>query len=175
MKSIKSVLVIASVLAAPMAFGNSDVEAGRQLYEKNCAVCHGATGGMDMSKRLAPPMIGVKKHYTKKHPDKASFVAAVKSWLEKPEKGKSLMKGAIHKFNLMPTIPVSAEDAEKIAVYMFEGELDKPEGFDEHMKKKHGGKGKCGHGHEHEGEKKGGGHGDEHEGEKKGGCDGMKH
>jgi hypothetical protein len=69
------------------------------------------------------------------------------SWLEKPEEGKSLMKMVIHKFNLMPVIPVSAEDAEKIATYMFEGKLEKPEGFDEHVKKMHGGKGKKGHKH----------------------------
>lgn len=162
MRSIKSMLVIAGLLATPVVFGGSDVEAGRQLYEKNCAECHGDTGGMDMSKRLAPPMIGVKKHYMKKHPDKASFVAAVKSWLEKPEEGKSIMKMAIHKFNLMPALTISAEDAEKVAIYMFEGKLDKPKGFDEHMKKMHGGKGKGGHAH---------GNG----AAKKGGCDGMKH
>ena len=69
------------------------------------------------------------------------------------------MKMAIHKFNLMPTIPVSAEDAEKIANYMYEGKLEKPEGFDEHVKKMHGGVG-----HQH-GKGKG----------MDGSCKGMKH
>ena len=147
MKNMKSVLIITCVLASPLTLASDSVDAGRQLYEQNCAVCHGVTGGMDMSKRLAPPIMGVKMHYTKKHPDKESFVAAVVSWLEKPEADKSLMKGAIRKFNLMPTITVSAGDAEKIATYMFEGTLEKPEGFDEHVKKKHGGKGMKGHHH----------------------------
>jgi len=157
MKGIKTTLIIAVALASQVALADNQVAGGKQLYEQNCAVCHGATGGMDMSKRLAPPIMGVKKHYVKKHPDKESFVAAVVTWLEKPEESKSLMKGAIHKFKLMPAIPVSPEDAEKIATYMYEGKLEKPKGFDEHMKKMHGGKG-----HKHgEGEK--------------GGCGGMKH
>ena len=160
MKSMRLVLIIAGVLASPFALASENVDAGRQLYKQNCAVCHGATGGMDMSKRLAPPIMGVKMHYVKKHPDKESFVAAVVSWLDKPEESKSLMKMAIHKFKLMPKIPVSDADAEKIAVYMFEGKLEKPEGFDEHVKKMHGGKGMKGH---------------KHGGGEKGGCDGMKH
>lgn len=85
MKSMRLVLIVAGVLASPFALASENVDAGRQLYEQNCAVCHGATGGMDMSKRLAPPIMGVKMHYVKKHPDKESFVAAVVSWLDKHE------------------------------------------------------------------------------------------
>jgi len=144
MKSLKFILTLAGVLATQLAFANSSLERGHQLFEANCAVCHGATGGMDMSKRLAPPIIAVKMHYKKKLKDKESFIAAVAAWVAKPDKDKSLMKGAIHKFNLMPPLTVSHEDIEQIATYMYEGKLDRPEGFDEHMKNKHGGKGKKG-------------------------------
>jgi len=162
MRFFKLMLMFVAMFMVHATLASDDIKAGKRLYEQNCAVCHGATGGMDMSKRLAPPILGVKMHYAKKHQDKESFVAAVVSWLEKPEEGKSLMKMAIHKFNLMPTIHVSTEDAEKIANYMYEGKLDKPEGLDEHMKKMHGGKG-----HQHGKGKMGEG--------KKGECDGMKH
>lgn len=165
MKMFKLTVLFVGMYMSHAALASDDITAGKQLFEQNCAVCHGATGGMDMSKRLAPPIRGVKMHYEKTHQDKESFVAAVVSWIEKPEEGKSLMKMAIRKFNLMPTIPVSAEDAEKIAIYMYEGELEKPEGFDEHVKKMHGGKG-----HKH-------GKGKGMKGMKgmDGGCDGMKH
>ncbi|ORU91591.1 MAG: hypothetical protein A6F70_00505 [Cycloclasticus sp. symbiont of Bathymodiolus heckerae] len=164
MRSLKSILFIAGFLASSLVFANDKVEAGRQLFEQNCAVCHGGTGGMNMSKRLAPPMMGVRMHYIKKYPDKESFVGAIVSWVEKPEKDKSLIKMAVRKFGLMPLIPVTQDDVENIAEYIFEGKLDRPEGFDEHVKKMHGGKG-----HKH------GGEGHDHSDGKKGDCGGMKH
>jgi len=157
MKYVKPLLLTVGVLVSSATFAGDDISAGRQLFEQKCAVCHGSNGGMEMERRLAPPMMGVKKHYMKVHKDKESFVAAVVSWVKKPEEDKSLIKMAVKKFNLMPKIPVSSEDVEKIATYIYEGEMDKPKGFDGHMKQMQGGKG-----HKH-----GGG--------KEGGCKGMKH
>ena len=144
MKGLKIVLIVMGVLSTQVVFANTNVEVGRQLYEQNCSVCHSATSGMDMSKRLAPPIIGVKMHYQKKFKDKESFVAAVAAWVVKPEKDKSLMKRAIDQFSLMPALPLPRKDLEKIATYMYEGELDKPGRFDEHvagMRGTRGGKG----------------------------------
>jgi len=188
MKYVKPLLLTVGVLVSSATFASDDISAGRQLFEQKCAVCHGGTGGMEMERRLAPPMMGVKKHYTKVHKDKEAFVAAVVSWVKKPEEGKSLMKMAIKKFNLMPTIPVSSEDVEKIATYIYEGKLGMPKGFGEHMKKMQGGKGHKheGKGHEHKGHEGKGHEGKGHEGKGhegkghehgggKGGCQGMEH
>jgi len=162
MKQIKVSIILGLFFTVQLAFASDNVIKGKQLFEQNCAACHGVAGGMDMSKRLAPPMIAVKMHYTKHYSDKEAFTKAVVAWVANPQESNSRMKGAIRKFNLMPKVAVSAEDAEAIAAYVFEGELDKPHGFDEHFKKMHGEK------------KKGGGHNHDH-GDKKGGCGKGKH
>lgn len=133
-------ILLCFCLLSPFALANeSDVDKeGEQLYKTHCSACHGSTGGMDMSKRLAPPVIAVRMHYIGSYPDKDSFIMAVADWLEIQDESKSLMRGAIRRFNLMPPVYVSRQNAEKIASYIYEGELEKPAGFDEHVQKMHG-------------------------------------
>lgn len=133
-------LLLSFCLLTPFALANeSDVDKeGEQLYKTHCSACHGSTGGMDMSKRLAPPAIAVRMHYISSYPDKDSFVMAVTDWIENQDESKSLMRGAIRRFNLMPPVYVSRQNAEKIASYIYEGELEKPAGFEEHVQKMHG-------------------------------------
>ena len=139
MKLTRSLLTLTFFLISPMAIAsNTTIDEGKKLYKTYCSACHGATGGMDMNKRLAPPIAAVKLHYIGTHPDKASFVTAVTDWLANQDASKTLMRGAIRKFNIMPAITVSKGEAEKIATYIFEGKLDKPEGFEEHVQQMHG-------------------------------------
>jgi len=161
MQVLKTAVIGGLLFSAQFTLASDEVNQGKQLFEQNCAQCHGVAGGMDMSKRLAPPMIAVKKHYTKHYADQEAFTQAVVAWVANPQKNKSKMKGAIRHFDLMPVVSVSSDDVEKIATYVFANELDKPEGFDEHMKKKHG-------------EKKGGKHSHDH-GDKKSDCGKGKH
>ena len=121
-----------------LAADTNNEKEGEELYKTHCSACHGGTGGMNMSKRLAPPIIAVRMHYIGHYPDKDSFVMVVADWLEKQDERKSLMRGAIRRFNIMPPVYVSREDAEKIAAYIYDGDLEKPAGFDEHVEKMHG-------------------------------------
>ena len=142
MKLTKILSAIALALLSYNAFA-SDVahEEGEKLYKAQCASCHGATGGMDMNKRLAPPIAGVRMHYISAHPDKDAFVTAISGWLASQDETKSLMPGAIRKFKLMPPLEIALEDAEKIAAYIYAGKLEKLEGFDKHVEQMHGKKG----------------------------------
>ncbi len=168
MKLTNTLSAIALALLTFNAFASDDEhEEGEELYQAQCASCHGATGGMDMSKRLAPPIAGVRMHYISAHPDKDEFVAAVSGWLASQDEAKSLMPGAIRQFKLMPPLEIAIEDAEKIAAYIYAGDIDKPEGFDKHVEEMHGkqgmgqgmhgkgkygmgqGKGHCMHGKSH--------------------------
>lgn len=140
MKIIKPLLLTASFLLLQTSFAeNTANNEGEKLFKANCAACHGATvGGMDMSKRIAPPIAAVRMHYIDTYPDEASFVQAVSSWVEKQDENKSLMRGAIQKFKIMPPLAVAQEDAKKIAAFIYSGDIEKPEGFEEHVKEEHG-------------------------------------
>jgi mono/diheme cytochrome c family protein len=138
MKIKQSFLLLAFILLPQVVQANNDVKQGKQLYKTYCSACHGNTGGMDMSKRVAPPIIAVRMHYIGPHPDKASFVTAVANWVEKQDESKSLMFGAVRRFNIMPPVSVARKDAEKIAAYIYQGDIEKPAGFDKHFEEMHG-------------------------------------
>ncbi len=138
MRSTQSFLALVFILLSPFAMASEDLKGGKQLFDKHCSSCHGLTGGMDMSKRVAPPIIAVRMHYIGTYSDKASFVMAVANWVEKQDESESLMRGAIRKFNIMPPVSVAREDAEKIAAYIYDGDIEKPAGFEKHFKQRHG-------------------------------------
>ncbi len=147
MKKIKTIF-ISTLLLSQVAFADTNkYEEGEKLYKTNCAVCHGSTGGMDETKRIAPPIAAVRMHYINTYSDEDSFVQAVAGWVEKQDEEKSMMRGAIRRFNIMPPVNVANEDAEKIAAYIFAGNIEEPKGFKEHVEKEHGKQGK-GKGHD---------------------------
>lgn len=117
---------------------DNSIKTGKQLFNTHCSSCHGITGGMDMSKRIAPPIAGVRMHYISSYTDKLSFVNAIADWVESPDKSKSLMPGAIRRFKLMPKISVSRADAETIASYIYKGDIESPAGMKKHIEKMHG-------------------------------------
>ena len=138
--SIKSMLLITSLLLSQASFASDNKhQEGEKLFKTHCAACHGAdVGGMDMNKRIAPPIAAVRLHYIGNYPDETSFVQAVSGWLEKQDESKSLMRGAIRKFKIMPPITIPKEDATKIAAYIYSGDIEKPEGFEKHVEEEHG-------------------------------------
>ena len=141
MYKLKTVIAITVIFFAVTIFADDNKNSsGSQLFDQHCKVCHGLTGGMNMDKRIAPPIAGVRMHYLNVHNDKESFIDAITSWLEKPDANKSLMPGAIRHFNLMPAISVPKEDAKIIAEYIFEGDIEMPDGYKEHYQQMHGNK-----------------------------------
>ena len=82
MNIIRSLLISTTVLLSPASFANDDHnhEEGKKLFDSICATCNGmSVGGMDMNKRIAPPIAGVRRHYIDTYPDERSFVAAISS------------------------------------------------------------------------------------------------
>jgi len=110
---------------------------GEALYFQYCDSCHGKTGGMDMSKRIAPPLFAVKRHYIGSYPDEMTFVNAIADWVETRDIETALMPGAIRRFNIMPPIIVEREKVEKIAKYIYSGKTYTPAQFEEHYRKQH--------------------------------------
>ncbi len=135
---MKSIFLFTLIFLPQVVLAGNDAEQGEKLYKTYCSACHGTTGGMDMSKRVAPPIIAVRMHYIGRYPDKTSFITAVANWVEKQDANKTMMPGAIRRFNIMPPVSVSRPDAEKIAAYIYHGDIDKPAGFDKHFEEMHG-------------------------------------
>lgn len=106
---------------------------GKKLMETNCYVCHSPSASHD--KRIAPPMIAIKKHYISKSTTKEEFKTALLNWINNPSKENSKMKGAIKKFGVMPKTPFPEETILLIADYMFDNKIDKPKWFKMHQKK----------------------------------------
>jgi hypothetical protein len=140
MNIVKPILISTSILLSQASFASDNKhEEGEKLFNTHCTSCHGAAvGGMDMSKRIAPPIAAVRLHYIDIYPDEASFVGAVTSWVEKQDESKSLMRGAIQKFKIMPPLVIAKEDAAKIASFIYDGNIEKPEGFEKHVEEEHG-------------------------------------
>lgn len=141
LKITKLTMASAFILLSQTAVAGN-TEEGKVLFKAYCDVCHGGmTGGMNMKQRLAPPIAAVKKHYIGHYPNQTSFVNAVTGWVAHQDPNKSLMRGAIRRFNIMPPIPVKREDSIKIAEYIYAGKLEMPKGMAEHVQQQHKKKG----------------------------------
>ena len=135
---IKTLLLVTVIsLSYQQTNATEIVDQGKQLFTNYCSACHGVSNGGGKSNRLAPPIIAVKKHYIDTYSDEQSFVKAVANWVTKPDESKTLMRGAIRRFKIMPPMPFPRADLEKIASYIFKGDIEKPKGFDKHFKEEH--------------------------------------
>ncbi|MFK5880551.1 MAG: hypothetical protein QM478_13780, partial [Flavobacteriaceae bacterium] len=78
---------------------------GYELMTQKCFICHFEKP--DPSRKdqmLAPPFLRVQEHYKPTYPNKEGFIAAVMDIINNPSVDKTLMPGAVKKFNLMPKI-----------------------------------------------------------------------
>jgi hypothetical protein len=107
---------------------------GYTLYKMYCIACHGIAATPE--NRLAPPAFIVHGRYKAAY-DKEAFVKRVVAWIDSPTKEKSIMPGAVRNFDLMPPLPLSLEDRERIADYFYETEFEEPVWFAEHDRGEH--------------------------------------
>lgn len=108
-----------------------------QLLKTQCYICH-SVSSVSHDVIIAPPMAAVKMRYSRTYKTEESFVEALSSWAIDPKLENALMRGAVKQFNVMPKQVYKKEDLEKIALYIYENELEAPEWFAEHEKEMHG-------------------------------------
>ena len=104
----------------------ADGDKAYTLLKKYCYICHLAPG----DEMIAPPMPRVKDHYLPVYPQKDQFVEAIVKWVKNPNEEEALMPGAVRKFECMPPqshIPV--DTIRVIAEYIYDHELEMPQGF----------------------------------------------
>ena len=59
------------------------IEKARSLMENKCYLCHNPESSMDA--RVGPPMIAIKKHYSKDAEDRSEFIKSMWEFVEKPD------------------------------------------------------------------------------------------
>jgi cytochrome c551/c552 len=109
---------------------------GYTLLKNNCYACHSVTT-KSHDEIIAPPMIAIKRRYKMNYNTKEEFVNAITNWASNPTKEHALMRGAVMQFNVMPKQPFIKDDLIKIADYMYDNELEKPEWFENHFNEQH--------------------------------------
>ncbi|NEW61275.1 cytochrome c [Sulfurovum sp. bin170] len=96
---------------------------GELLFASKCAACHSTTRPKDMSKVIAPALMGVMRHLKMDYPNKAEAVAFIKDFTLNPTKEKAIcMPQKIERFGLMPSQKgnVNEKELEVIASWMFD-------------------------------------------------------
>jgi len=114
---------------------------GYTLFKNNCYVCHSVISASH-NEIIAPPMVAVKRRYQKSYASKEVFVEAFVNWSKDPKEENALMRGAVQQFKVMPKQVFNEADLKKIAVYIYDNEIEQPEWFEAHFKEEHGGEGK---------------------------------
>lgn len=102
---------------------------GKQLMENNCYLCHNPRTPEESI--IAPPMLVVKNSYLADGISKEEFVENMVSWIKNPSKETSKMPEAIDEFGMMPYQFYPEASLRKIAAYIFDNEIEKPEWFEE--------------------------------------------
>ncbi len=108
----------------------------QQLVTNNCYSCHSPSSSSH-DEIIAPPMIAVKTRYFKEYNSEKDFVNAIVSYAKNPSKLKTLMKGAVNKFGVMPQQNFRKKDLQKIAKYIYNNPIKEPEWFKEHFENAH--------------------------------------
>lgn len=108
---------------------------GEALMKTNCLVCHG--NGTSHETMIAPPMMGVKRHYINDEITEEQFVEDITNWVNNPSEDNVKMFGAVRKFGIMPKQEFNPEEIKSIATYIYNNKMEKPVWFDKHMEEEH--------------------------------------
>lgn len=107
-----------------------------KLIQKRCYACHSVTS-KSHHEIIAPPMVAVKGRYKMSFPTEKEFVSAITNWVLDPTEENALMYGAVQNFKIMPKQSFKKEEIIKIAIYIFNNELEKPSWFQKYCNEEH--------------------------------------
>ncbi len=81
------------------------ISKGYEMMKQKCFICHfEKPDPTKMGQMIAPPMLRVQEHYKPSYPEKENFIKAVMAYINNPSQDKTLMPGAVKKFNVMPKV-----------------------------------------------------------------------
>lgn len=129
--------ILFSLLAACAAFHvaaqtGGDEETVIAFLKSNCYTCHDPQAAQD--NRVAPPMIGVKRHYLDAGYDREQFIEAIATFVAEPAADKTLMPGAVRRFGLMPRLFYDDLAVRQLAAYIHDNDIEQPAWFEAHYR-----------------------------------------
>lgn len=99
---------------------------GYELMSQKCFVCHfPKPDPAKMDQLMAPPMLRIQEHYKPSHPKKEDFIKSITDFTNNPSEEKTLMPGAVKKFNLMPMLIYDEEELYLIAEALYDIDFGK--------------------------------------------------
>ena len=112
-------LVITSLFISSTLFADN----AEALFDTKCSACHSKTMPTDMSKVIAPALMGVMRHVKMEYPKKEDAVKFMVDYILEPSMEKAIcMPQKIQRFGLMPSQKgnLTKEELEKITSWMFD-------------------------------------------------------
>ena len=102
--------------AAPLISYAEDTQSGKDLFGVYCSACH----SLSPPPKAAPPVRGIIRQYYERYENRREFVKRIGKFVLEPEMGEVICAPAKERFGSMPKLPVSAEQVEKIASWMWD-------------------------------------------------------
>ncbi|GAB2779598.1 hypothetical protein [Salinimicrobium soli] len=97
------------------------ISRGYELMQQKCYICHIEKPDPSLrGQMIAPPMVNVREHYEPSYSKKDEFINAMVSFIQNPSEEKTLMPGAVKKFNLMPKLIYEETELRLIAEAIYE-------------------------------------------------------
>ena len=122
------------IVTAEIALKSDSI--GYTLFQNKCMTCH-SVAGKTHDELIAPPMIAVKRRYSMMYDERDDFITNIVAWAKDPKAENAIMRGAVNKFKTMPYMNFEEAELEKIAAFMYDNDMEKPDWFDEHFKEMH--------------------------------------
>ena len=128
--------VALSQIAFDEAAISGDTSAAYLLMKDKCFTCH-SPEAQSHDDLIAPPMIAIKRRYTRMYSDREDFIQHIVDWAKDPKEENAIMRGAVARFKIMPYMNFEEEELTQIATYIYDHEIEQPIWFEEHYRQMH--------------------------------------
>jgi hypothetical protein len=108
-----------------------------QLMVTHCYLCHSPIAS-EHEGRIAPPMVAIKAHYQKETDSREDFILGVIAYVNYPLKAVSKIPNSENRFGKMPYQQFPEGVVEKIAMYLYDYQIQEPHWFASYWQAHHG-------------------------------------
>lgn len=127
-----------TTIAEDTELASREMSEGFNILQSSCFSCHSPDPSVESA--IAPTMMAIKKHYILENTSLEAFEEDLTTFLNNPAEENSKIPHAVERFGIMPKMNLTEAEINKMALYLFQTELEKPDWFAEHYqeeKRKH--------------------------------------